>query len=438
MDPQKLTEAEWVQEDAQRRRERRWAFQRGLNIFLLLAASILFFFLILRIDVVNRLLSGIVKTLMPIIYGVAIAYLMNPLVSRLQRILKRFWVKRLKSEERARKTAKAMSIVLGMLTGVAIVTVLLLLVIPELYYSISGLIEKLPDQVMNLIDSVSQWDVSQYEWLARAESYLEFALGDVAQWLQTNLMGIMNNVMNYLVSGVTDILVSVVSILIGFIVSVYVLIDKEHFKAQSKKLLYAVFPVRYANRIMDTARHGHRIFGGFLYGKIIDSLIIGAITLVFMLIFRLPYAMLISVIVGVTNIIPYFGPFIGGIPSAVLLLLADPGQGLTFIIFIIILQQIDGNIIGPRILGTTTGISTFWVTLALFLFGGLMGFTGMIIGVPLFAVLYYIIKTLVERRLEAKNLPVDSSEYSDIERIEQTGPYYTVHKFSQKEEKSQE
>ena len=131
MDPQKLTEAEWVQEDAQRRRERRWAFQRGLNIFLLLAASILFFFLILRIDVVNRLLSGIVKTLMPIIYGVAIAYLMNPLVSRLQRILKRFWVKRLKSEERARKTAKAMSIVLGMLTGVAIVTVLLLLVIPE-------------------------------------------------------------------------------------------------------------------------------------------------------------------------------------------------------------------------------------------------------------------------------------------------------------------
>lgn len=156
--------------------------------------------------------------------------------------------------------------------------------------------------------------------------------------------------------------------------------------------------------MIDTARHGHEIFGKYLTGKIIDSLIVGMINAVFMLITGMPYVVLISVLIGVTNIIPFFGPFIGGIPSALLLLLINPMDGWIFIIFTIILQQIEGNILAPKILGSTTGISEFWVTFALLFFGGIFGFVGMIVGVPLFAVIYYLVRMWLMKHFETKRL----------------------------------
>ncbi|MEG2003972.1 MAG: AI-2E family transporter, partial [Clostridia bacterium] len=179
---------------------------------------------------------------------------------------------------------------------------------------------------------------------------------------------------------------------------------------------YALLKPKTANRIIDTARHGHMIFGGFLTGQIISSIIVAVICFFFSIIARMPYPLLLCVIIGVTNIIPFFGPFIGGIPATLLVAVIDPVKGLIFGIFIIILQQIDGNIISAKILGNVTGISEFWVTFALLLFGGMFGFVGMIVGVPLFAALYYILKTLVDDRMQKKKFATKCEFYLDVER----------------------
>ena len=186
---------------------------------------------------------------------------------------------------------------------------------------------------------------------------------------------------------------------------------KEKFIGQAKKIIYAIFRPRYGNVVMEVGRKADEVFGGFFIGKIIDSLIIGCICFVSLAILRMPYVALVSVIVGVTNIIPFFGPYIGAIPSAILIFLVDPMKGIYFIIFIIVLQQVDGNVIGPKILGNTTGLSPFWVIFAILLFGGSFGVIGMLFGVPIFAVLYYIIKQVVEHVLKRRHLPEETDEY---------------------------
>ena len=169
-------------------------------------------------------------------------------------------------------------------------------------------------------------------------------------------------------------------------------------------------------------RFANKTFGGFLSGKIIDSLIIGILTFAIISIFNIPYSVLISVIVGVTNIIPYFGPFLGAIPCGIILLMVDPFKCITFLIIVLILQQIDGNIIGPKILGDSTGLSSFWVIFAITLFGGFFGVFGMFVGVPLFAVIYAAIRTFINQRLEKKRLPSDTVYYmnSDFHSDENT------------------
>ena len=237
-------------------------------------------------------------------------------------------------------------------------------------------------------------------------------------WLRADLVTAMGNVVTAITTGVIDAVMFIFNLLVGIVVAIYVLIDKEKFLGESKKLVYTLFKAETGDSIIDTARHGHKIFGGFLYGKILDSAIVGLITFIVLTILKTPYSLLVSVIIGVTNIIPFFGPFIGAIPSAILILLADPLQGLYFIIFVIILQQVDGNIIGPKILGNTTGISEFWVTFALLLFGGIFGFLGMIIGVPAFAVIYYVIVQLMNKKLTLKGLPTESAIYREAENMD--------------------
>ena len=211
--------------------------------------------------------------------------------------------------------------------------------------------------------------------------------------------------------------------MIGVIVSVYVLFSKEKFVSQTKKTVYAVFSTRNANAILHLTRKSNEIFGGFIIGKIIDSAIIGVLCFIGISILRMPYVMLVSVIVGVTNVIPFFGPYIGAIPSAVLIMLADPLKGVYFVIFIFLLQQLDGNFIGPKILGNSTGLSAFWVIFSILLGGGLFGFPGMLMGVPTFAVIYYIVQTIVNRRLENKNLPTQSDFYDELSYVDDSGSY---------------
>lgn len=247
-------------------------------------------------------------------------------------------------------------------------------------------------------------------FIADASVYLE-------DWLRKNVLQ-QSDFIASITTGVYNVVRAIFNVIIGFIVAVYVLMTKEKFIGQLKKIIYAIFRPRYGNVVMEVIRKADDVFGGFFIGKIIDSLIIGCICFVGLAILRMPYVALVSVIVGVTNIIPFFGPYIGAIPSVILIFLVDPMKGLYFIIFIIVLQQVDGNVIGPKILGNTTGLSPFWVIFAILLFGGSFGVIGMLFGVPIFAVLYYIIKRVVEHVLKKRRLPEGTDEYIELDTVD--------------------
>ena len=211
---------------------------------------------------------------------------------------------------------------------------------------------------------------------------------------------------------------------IGIIVSIYVMYGRETFSRQCKKIVYALFSPKRANLILHLGNKSNEIFGGFVIGKIIDSIIIGIICFVVLSIMKMPYTVLVSVIIGVTNVIPFFGPFIGAIPCSILILLNDPKMGIYFIIFILVLQQFDGNILGPKILGDSTGLSSFWVLFSILLFGGLFGFVGMILAVPVTAVIFDLIAKLQYYHLRKKGLSPDTRDYKELKIIDEHSKKY--------------
>lgn len=380
---------------------------------IIILTAILFFFLLYKLSDVRDTVSAVTSSIAPVLYGVAIAYLLNPLVERIRKPLTAFLGKHLKSQERAAKAAKGFSITVAIIFAIVVVSVLLWLIIPQMLDSIAKLVEAMPAQIKSVMNWYNETLNSDANWANVLKDYLDKGLEALNKWMTTDLMSTINSTVAYLTSSVISLVSFIINMLIGIVVAVYALIEKDVFVGQAKKLTYTLFKPARANAIIDTARHGDKIFGGFLSGKILDSLIVGIITFICLSIFKMPYTLLISVIIGVTNIIPFFGPFIGAIPCAFFILLIDPMQCLWFVIFIIVLQQIDGNIIGPKILGTTTGISEFWVTFALLLFGGIFGFTGMVIGVPLFAVIYYVIKNIINKKIQERGLPTQSALYRD-------------------------
>lgn len=383
-------------------------------IFLVVIGTLLATFVMYRFQDVQKILQSLGGFLAPIFYGIGIAYLLDPLCKNIQKRLRPL----LKKQRKGDSIAKGVAIALSLLLGIALVAVLIGMIVPSLGESISTIVEEAPRQMENFVSWLEKTASGKSEAMANLGMVIEKISEGIEDWMKTDLVSTMGNVVSAVTTGMIDVVTFLFNLLVGIVVAVYVLVDKEKFLGESKKLVYTLFKPQTADTIIDTARHGHKIFGGFLYGKILDSAIVGVLTFITLTILKTPYALLVSVIVGVTNIIPFFGPFIGAVPSAIIILLAEPIQGLYFIIFVIILQQIDGNIIGPKILGNTTGISEFWVTFALLLFGGIFGFFGMIIGVPLFAVVYYVVVLLMNRRLEKKNLPTDSSVYREADNIQ--------------------
>ena len=234
---------------------------------------------------------------------------------------------------------------------------------------------------------------------------------DFEEFVNSKLVPQLNGLLVAISRSVYSIFKEFWNLIIGFIISIYILASKELFAAQAKKIAYAFLSLDRANRFISNVRFANKTFGGFFVGKILDSIIIGLICFIVTSIIGTPFCLLISVIIGVTNIIPFFGPFLGAIPSIILILLIDPLQAIYFLIFVIILQQIDGNIIGPKILGNSTGLSSFWVIFSITLFGGIWGVFGMIVGVPIFAVLFAFVKSLVESRLKSQNLHHETAKY---------------------------
>ena len=293
--------------------------------------------------------------------------------------------------------------------------ILIIMAVPEIVENIFKVTDTLPEQVNRLIKWVSERMKENSKYADMFEKILKEATDYITRWVKNDMM----TQIGQLASGIISAVSVFVNAVVGVIVAVYVLSSKETFAKQGKKIIYAIFKEKHAEKILKEFKKSDDIFGGFISGKIIDSLIIGALCFVGLTILDMPYTMLVSTIVGVTNVIPFFGPYIGAVPSAILILLADPKKGLIFIVFIILLQQLDGNIIGPKILGESTGLTPFWVVFSILLGGGLFGIIGMLFGVPTFAVIYNLIAEFVNYRIKDKNISPD--RYDNYDTTERNG-----------------
>lgn len=416
----------------------RQQFGRGITAFLVVAACILFYFALLRLKVLSGVAVKIVDVLKPILYGGVIAYLLNPIVTKVDEYFLPFLEKRMKKKKRARNLSRVTGIFLAIIFMLVLIGTLFNLLIPELYSSIRNLVFTLPRQINEAMDSLNELQFEGSTTNLLLKTILEEGSDMFTKWMRTDLLQTTNEMMSNLTVGVINFVSEIFNILVGIMVSVYLLFGKETFAGQSKKAVYALLSPERANVFLHIITKSNEMFGGFIIGKIIDSAIIGVLCFIGLTILDMPYTVLVSVIVGVTNVIPFFGPYIGAIPSAVLILLTDPVKGLWFILFILLLQQLDGNVIGPKILGDSTGLSAFWVIVAILLGGGLFGVVGMIMGVPAFAVIYYIVDMIMNSRLEKKNLPVESFYYNSKSYVDSEGTYINPETPKENEEKREE
>lgn len=369
---------------------------------LVICASILFYLIASEISSFQIKVGEVVVTFMPFIIGFAMAYLFN--------FILRFYEKYVLSFNFFNKSKLTFKRTIGLVLTYSTVGLLLYIfmhfVFPQLLSSVLGLVDDIPVYVRNVTDLVDDFN-SKYEiqeeyyniivdkWNEYRDSIIRFA---------TNLVPVLGIL-------IKKILSSVWNIVLGIIVSTYLLMDKERLFALNRKITRSIFPKKRADRIIELTNRSNRIFGRFLSGKILDSFIIGILTFVIITIFKMPYTILISFIIAITNIIPFFGPFIGAIPSALIILFVSPVKALWFLLIVLVIQQIDGNIIGPKILGDSLGISAFWILFSLLIGGKIFGFVGLIIGVPLFVFIYSIIKDNVENQLKKKGLPYETDEY---------------------------
>ena len=356
-----------------------------------ISLSIIFFFLIYRFDGFGNAISTLTDILMPFIYGAVIAYLLKPVCNTIEAFLRRF------IPEKMKNLINALSVTFTILFGLLLIYALCMMIIPQLITSVTTLYYTAQANITKFM----YW-ANHLEFLEKNEQIMELLNSAYAAlntnldtWIKNTLLPSMQNILSGAALGVLNVVVVLKNLVIGIIVAVYMLASRKRFVQQGKMVLYSVVKPRWASLITEELKYADRMFGGFINGKIMDSAIIGVLCYIGCLIFKFPSALLVSVIIGVTNVIPFFGPFIGAIPATLLILIQNPIKALWFVLFVLVLQQLDGNIIGPKILGNTTGLSSFWVLFAILLFGGLWGFAGMIVGVPLFAVIYDVIKKLV-------------------------------------------
>ena len=364
-----------------------------------ISLSIIFFFLIYRFDGFGSAISTLTGILMPFIYGAVIAYLLKPVCNTIEGFLRRFIPERMKG------LVSALSVALTILFGLLLIYALCMMIIPQLITSVTALYYTAQRNLAKFV----QW-ANHVEFIENNEQIMNMLNSaydtlstNIDELIKTKLLPSMQNIVSGAAIGVLNVVTVAKNLVIGIIVAVYMLASRKRFTQQVKLIFYSVFKPKWAQLIIEEIQYADKMFGGFINGKIMDSAIIGVLCYIGCLIFKFPSALLVSVIIGVNNVIPFFGPFIGAIPATLLILIQNPIKALWFILFVLVLQQLDGNIIGPKILGNTTGLSSFWVLFAILLFGGLWGFVGMIVGVPLFAVIYDVIKKLVVHGLHRNN-----------------------------------
>lgn len=406
----------------------------GLTALAVIACSVLLCFALLKFSVISKVVGKIVTILMPIIYGGVLAYLMLPVYNGAEKYIHERFGKVVKNDNSCKRIAKCIATLVSLVVLLAIVAGLVSMLIPQIYESIIGFQDSLTEYINNLTLWLGKLLEDNEHLQDSIMPYYNEAVMRFQTWIATDLVPNISLIFNRVSSGLIGFVTILKNLLIGLIVMVYFLNIKDTLCAQSKKMIYGLLNVRSANRLIGEVRFAHKIFGGFITGKMLDSLIIGIMCFFSMKFLKMPYVLLISVIVGVTNVIPFFGPFIGAIPSAFLILLVDPMKCLYFLIFILVLQQFDGNILGPKILGDSTGLPSFWVLFSILLFGGLFGFVGMIIAVPTFAVIYRTMSLYINSTLKKKNYSENTSDYCRLHHIDpQNGEFIDMSRWPEEE-----
>ena len=368
----------------------------GITGAAILASGILCAFVLFKMPVIISVLKGITEILKPFLYGVVFAYLLAPLCNKIEEKLFQIFPK---AKEKARRFISFIAIVISLCVAIAVIWLIIMMIIPQVWDSVMKIIQMVPQKLTVVNNWIEHMLENQPELQAYFEEFSSQAESNINSLLNVNTIQKVQSIINSLSVQLFGVLGVVKNIFLGLLISAYLLGSRKLFGAQAGLILHGVFSDKWAKIIEEEIRYTDKMFNGFLVGKIIDSAIIGLLCFAGTSIMGFEAPAFISVIIGITNIIPFFGPFIGAIPCGLLLLLENPMHCLYFIIFIFVLQQLDGNVIGPKILGNTTGVSSFWVLFAILLFGGMWGVVGMVIGVPLFAVIYDIIRKLVYRGL---------------------------------------
>ena len=397
----------------------------GVTAFTVIACGILFFFAIYNWSLIEAFMGALAHILRPIFVGMVIAFLLLPIHRGVLKAMMTVCPKK----DKVPALINIVAILVSMLFAFAVIYLFMVMIIPQVYTSIIGIIRAFP----GYIESVRVWLLALWEDNPEIQEVIIAVYNSVApsvqawlnmdilpnlesmastlSWMKDALLPNITGVVFNLSAFVVAFLDLIMDLFVSLIVVFYLLVRKDIFAAHSKKIVYSIFPARFGDVIVEETRNAYRILNGFIIGKLLDSLIIGVLALICCNLFKFPYPVLLATIIGVTNIIPFFGPFIGAIPCAVLIFLVSPVQCLYFVIFILALQQFDGNILGPKILGDSTGLASFWVLFSILLFGGLFGFAGMVLGVPVFAMLYSIANRMVRRGLRRHGLPMETEHY---------------------------
>lgn len=404
----------------------------GITIFLVIAASLFLFFLLFRSDTIGGAITSVLHSLSPVIYGAVIAYLLAPICNYLDQKMIAFFSQKKPLSEKRQKMISGINVFLSLMFALVLLCGIVALVLPQLINSVLSIYQTIPkseESINKLFDSLYE----NHPQLANTiQSISNSVIGYIQDWLKTDLLPGLRTTLESITSGLWDAILFLMNLFIGFIVAAYFLGSRKVFSSQAKKLLYACFKTRHVNFFLHETSFANRAFSGFISGKLIDSLIVGLVCYAGTLILNTPYGMLVSVIIGVTNVIPFFGPYIGAIPSVLIIFFKDPSNPwpcLYFVIFLAVLMQVDGNLISPKIIGDKTGLSGFWVLFAILLFGGTFGFIGMLIGVPVFAVIYHEIRRTIHYFLEKKHLKTETEFYQELLFIDEEGrPVYKTKK----------
>lgn len=398
----------------------------GITAFLVILSGLITYYLMFHGSKLLSDLRQILNILMPVLFGLVIAYLMTPVMNVLEikYVIPLCNKLHLKETKKRNDVIRIICILLTLTLFTAVIYELIYMLISEIVPSVVSIASNFDEYVDNMTNWLNKILENNPTVRDNVTKMVDNYSAEINTWFNTTVLSKTSEILKTVSLGVIGSLKVIWNFIIGIIISLYVMINKEKFAGQFKKIIYAAFDMNSANIIINNVKFTHRTFSGFIGGKVLDSILIGLLCFIGTTLMQTPYAALVSVIIGVTNIIPFFGPYLGAIPSAILIFIVDPMHPLNcvyFAIFILVLQQFDGNILGPKILGDSTGLTSFWVIFAITFFGGLWGVLGMLMGVPIFAVIYAAIKSIIETKLRKKDLPTGSDEYIYVCAIDDKG-----------------